>query len=113
MKKLTVLVLVFLGSIQVFASDNIPTSLEQQLRNEVATLLENPQILVEKELSADIEFTLNTKGEIVVLLIESNEELVESYVKSRLNYKKIDSNLSKSENRVYKLTLKIKKPRNA
>ncbi len=112
MKKLTVLlVAIVLGAMQAFASNNNPIHLEQQLRNEVASLLESPQIVIEKEeLSADIEFTFNNNGEIVVLLVDSEKEIVKEYVKTRLNYKKIDSKIIKSRNKVFKLTLKIRKP---
>jgi len=111
-KFIVLLVIAVLGNTQLFASDNNTIISEQQLRNEVATLLESPQITVEQEeLSADIEFTLNNNGEIVVLLVNSDDTIVENYVKSRLNYKKIDSAINK--NRVYKLTLKIKSPQNS
>ncbi len=113
-KFIVLLVVVVLGNTQLFASDNNTISSEQELRNEVASLLESPQIKVEREeLSANIEFTLNSNGEIVVLLVKSNSNLVKNYVKSRLNYKKINSEITENENRVYKLTLKIKSPQNS
>ncbi|GAA4275563.1 hypothetical protein [Aquimarina mytili] len=113
MKKFTVLLALVFGFGQLFASNNSPVGSEQQLRNEVAILLKSPEIVVKEELKANIEFTLNVKGEIVVLNVDSKEELVVNYVKSRLNYKKIASNTSKNKNRIFKLILKIKKPKEA
>ncbi len=114
MKKLTVLVFALvLGFGPVFASNDKAISPEQQLRNEVALLLKSPEIVVEEELKANIEFTLNVKGEIVVLHVDSKEEMVVNYVKSRLNYKKIGSTTSKNENRIFKLILKIRTPKEA
>lgn len=115
MKKLAVLLFVaVLGSSQVFASDNNPNKNQvEKLRNTIAVLLEAPQIEVKTELKADIQFTLNSKREIVVLNVESKNYIVEDFVKSRLNYKKVDSDVSPTGNRVFNITLKIQKPQGA
>ncbi|WP_152538660.1 hypothetical protein [Aquimarina macrocephali] len=112
MKKLTILFAVFvLGSMQIFASNNNPSNSEQQLRNQIATLLENPEFNLDKQqLKASIEFTLNGEGEIVVLTVDSEDLDVKSFVKSRLNYKKVDSKISNIGNKVFKISLKILKP---
>ncbi len=111
MKKITVLLFaIVLGSSQIFASNNNPVNAEQLLRNEIASLLDHPKIKVEKEeLSANIEFTLNSRDEIVVLTVDSEQDIVIEYVKSRLNYKKIDSEI-KAGNKVFKIALKIIRP---
>ncbi|MBG6130465.1 hypothetical protein IWQ47_001452 [Aquimarina sp. EL_43] len=111
MKKLTILFAVFvLGSTQIFASNN-PINSEQQLRKQIATLLESPEIKLDKQqLKANIEFTLNGEGEIVVLTVDSEDLNVKSFVKSRLNYKKVDSKISNIGNKVFKISLKILKP---
>ncbi len=116
MKKLTVLLFaIVLGSSQVFALDNnTPMNTESQLRNEVAALLKSPEIKVERgEITADIEFTLNNNGEIVVLTVDSDKDPVINYIKSRLNYKKVRTENTNNKNRVFHLTLRIKKPQNA
>lgn len=112
MKKLAILLFVItLGFNQVFASNDNPVKLEEQVRDKVATLLKSPQIVVEEgELTADIEFILNAEGEIVVLTVNTQEDIVKSYVKSRLNYKKVDTALSGTKSKTFKLTLRIKKP---
>ncbi|WP_103865380.1 hypothetical protein [Aquimarina sp. I32.4] len=113
MRKLTVLfVALLLGSTQLFASDTTSVNSEKLLRNQIETLLKNPEISLEQEeIKANIEFILNDKSEIVVLSVESGSEddTVESYIKSRLNYKKINSNVSDIENRIFKISLKILK----
>ena len=113
MKKLTVLLFALvLGTSQLFAINSNPEKdSNQKLREQIAGLLEKPEIklLEQTELQAKIEFTLNTKGEIVVLNVDSEREIIESYIKSRLNYKKVDSKTI-TKNKVYHISLRIKKP---
>jgi len=113
MKKLAVLVFVFLmGFGQNFANDNNNIVIDQNLRNKVADLLKNPEIKLEKvDLTAKIQFTLNKNGEIVVLAVDSQNDFVIDYVKSRLNYKKVYNNF-RGINRLYTLKLIIKNPSN-
>ncbi|WP_103069549.1 hypothetical protein [Aquimarina sediminis] len=114
MKKLTVLLFaVVLSTSQLFANNNNPEKdTNQQLREQIASLLEKPEIklLEQEELQAKIEFTINTEGEIVVLNVDSKRHIIKSYIKSRLNYKKTDLKTSESPNRVYHISLRIKKP---
>ncbi|MDH7447979.1 hypothetical protein [Aquimarina sp. 2201CG14-23] len=115
MKKLAVLLVVaILASTQVFANEkNTKKTSEEKLRNEIVLLLDKPQIELDRnEIKANIEFILNAKGEIVILTVDSEKEEVEDYVKTRLNYKKVDSEIIKSGNKVFKLKLKVLKPRN-
>ena len=61
------------------------------LKNAIAVLLENPTIpLDNSETTALLTFTLNKKGELVVLDVDCANEFVTNYVKSRLNYQKLD-----------------------
>ena len=63
-------------------------------------------------LSANIKFALNGKGEIVVLTVDTKQEVVANFVKSRLNYKKVATAI-KARNKIFKVILKIKKPQNS
>lgn len=115
MKKLTILFAVFvLGSTQIFASNDNSIEAQKQLMNQVTLLLENPEIHIEDDaLNAKIEFTLNDKGEIVVLSVDAKEDVVKNYVRSRLNYKKVDSKIATMDSkifRVFRISLKILKP---
>ncbi len=116
MKKLTILLfIIVLGLGQVFASNDNPTkSPEKELRNRIALLLDKPEIKVEKnEISANIQFVLNSKDEIVVLSVDSEKEIIENYVKARLNYKKVTTEISEKDNKVFQITLKIRRPQGA
>ncbi len=115
MKKLIVLLFaIVLGTSSIFANNGTAEKdSNQQIREQVAVLLDNPEIklLETKELIANIEFTLNTKGEIVVLNVDTDKELIQSYVKSRLNYKKIDVLKAQNlKNKIFQISLRIKKP---
>ncbi|SEL61896.1 hypothetical protein SAMN04487910_2814 [Aquimarina amphilecti] len=112
MKKLIVLAVAILASTQIFANDkNTKETTEQKLRNEIVLLLDRPEIKLESdEIKANIEFILNAKGEIVILTVDSEKQAIEHYVKSRLNYKKVDTNVIETGNKVFKLKLKVLNP---
>lgn len=112
MKKLIVLVVAILASVQVFANDKTTEeNSETKLRNEIVVLLDKPKIeLANSEIKAKIEFILNTKGEIVILTVDSEKKEIENYVKSRLNYQRIDTSIDASKNKVFKFSLKVLNP---
>ncbi len=112
MKKLIVLVVAILATTQIFANDkNTEETTEQKLRNEIALLLDKPQFELESnEIKANIEFILNAKGEIVILTVDSEKEAVASFVKSRLNYKKVDTDNIRTGNKIFKIKLKVLNP---
>ncbi|NER14142.1 hypothetical protein GWK08_11870 [Leptobacterium flavescens] len=110
MKKLILVVLIaVLGTANTFASVPVETP-AQKLRSEIIKLLDAPRINLEKEETiANIEFTLNSKNEIVVLSVESDNSQVERYVKNELNYQKVNGGIE-SRKKLFKLQLKIMKP---
>jgi len=112
MKKLIVLLVVVFASTQIFANDkNTKETNKEKLRSEIAVLLEKPQIKLERnEINASIEFILNAKGEIVILSVDSDKEAIDDYVKTRLNYKKVDADITRTGNKVFKLKLKVLNP---
>lgn len=76
------------------------------ISKQIAKLLENPNFPVERNSSIIVKFTVNNNNEIVVLSVEAayDREIVESYIKSRLNYKKLKSNV---ESNIYTLPIKM------
>lgn len=110
MKKLTVLlVIAFLATSQLFANGKNPKEIVfKKLRNEIAHLLDSPQIKIDApSAEAFIEFTLNNKNEIVILTVNSNKEGIENYVKTRLNYKKVDFEGYRIDQKNFRISLKI------
>ncbi|WP_459212561.1 hypothetical protein [Aquimarina rhabdastrellae] len=110
MKTLKVFILAFVIGTAMYGNNNPVETPVQKLRNEISTLLKNPRIEIDNEaINATVEFTLNNKGEIVVLTVDSDSTSVESFVKSKLNYQKVDSRINKN-GKVFKLRLKILNP---
>lgn len=75
---------------------------------EIQNLLKRPNFSIEHNMDATVKFMINKHNEIVVLSVETNidQNLVASYVKSRLNYKKLSKNII---SKVYTLPIKFVK----
>jgi len=93
--KSLVLVAVFAFSTVVSATNPIererdakPSSIEQT----ISSLLEKPNFAIDQEITTTVSLIVNDNNEIVVLDVNSEDKQVESYVKLRLNYKKLDFN---------------------
>ncbi|RZT00323.1 hypothetical protein [Aquimarina brevivitae] len=82
-----------ISSTAIAGTPTEPTQ-EQQLNKEIHQLLDEPSFNVDGEMTAFVTFTLNEKGEIVVLNVDSENLTVESFIKSRLNYKKVAMKLN-------------------
>ncbi|MEM9362807.1 MAG: hypothetical protein AAGA43_09235 [Bacteroidota bacterium] len=62
--------------------------------------------LEEGEIKAEVRFTLNKDGEIVVLSVETENSFLEGFVKGRLNYQKVElANIQ--EGKIYKVPIRV------
>lgn len=59
------------------------------ITTQIGKLLKNPGFIVDGEVTANVRLVLNKNNELVVLSVDSENNKVESYIKSRLNYKKL------------------------
>ncbi|RLK03277.1 hypothetical protein [Tenacibaculum discolor] len=109
MKKLFVLIFITLMSTSVFSTNENPA--KEQIRSKIVELLGNPNFVLDKEVKTTVEFLINKKGEIVILNVNCDTEQVCHYVKSRLNYKLINKELT-VKNHIYKMPLIIEKSSN-
>ncbi len=86
-----------------------PTSKEAKiiLRSEIVTLLGNHAYdLKDTTLEAQVSVMLNNQNELVVVAIDSESKTISNYVKSKLNYKKVDvKGIQKGT--VYRVSLKM------
>ncbi|WP_296386444.1 hypothetical protein [Winogradskyella sp.] len=55
----------------------------------VGKLLKNPNFQLSKEVNVIVDIFINENDEMVVLSVDTDNKLVENYIKSRLNYKKL------------------------
>lgn len=60
----------------------------------------------ENDLTAQVRFTLNSEGEIVVLSVDTDYIKLEGFVKSRLNYQKVDISTIE-EGKLYTVPVRI------
>ncbi len=105
MKKLVTLIVVTLINFSAFANADRPVSaIKTELRTEIIKLLGKADFAYNKDISTTIEFTINNKGEIIVLTVASENNTVDAYVKSKLNYKVI-TNQTNIVGKTYKMPL--------
>ncbi len=60
----------------------------------------------EMKVTAQIRFTLNNKGQIVVLTVDTEDPVVERFVKYRLNYYKVELDVY-TEGKIYTIPIRI------
>ena len=63
------------------------------ITQEVGKLLKSPSFIIEKEIVANVTLTINKNNEIVVLSVDTDDETLENFVKSRLNYNELPSSV--------------------
>jgi len=105
--KLFALALV-LFTINVSAAVIEPIKPTDELRIEIVDLIGSSFMLEmsESEYSAEVLFTVNSKKELIILSVESENEEMEYYLKRKLNYKKVDHRPSQP-GEIYLLPVKM------
>lgn len=86
-----------------------PSKDKKTLRTEIVSLLGNKIPLdIKESSSAEISFMINNTNEVIVISVDSKNSDFQSYVKNKLNYKKIKlKNIKKGE--VYRMPIKLNK----
>ncbi len=106
MKKLFLLFAITLST-SIFANDSRPAEIvKSEIRTEIIKLLGKANFEFNQELTANVEFMINSKGEVIVLTVDTKNTEVEAYVKQKLNYRAI-SNKFIVKGKVYKMPLKL------
>lgn len=76
----------------LFASANPekPSTAESsKITVKIERFLKNPSFDVNYEMKANVTLTLNKNNELVVLSVDSDDDKIGDFIKSRLNYRKI------------------------
>lgn len=91
----------------ILANDSVKVEPTKKLSTQIGELLADNYLTDEDvSLTAQVRFTLNNEGEIVVLSVDTVNEKFESFVKSRLNYKKVDVQ-DASEGQMFTVPIRI------
>ncbi len=107
--KLFLLALGLVASTTAFAANPAPIEEGSTTSKELKKLLKNPEFIVEYDMEAQVLFTLTAENEIVVLSVATEDPEVVSYVKSRLNYQVLKSELEQGKQYVIPLKIKSEK----
>ena len=111
MKNLKLLFLALaLFTINISAANLNPIKPTDELRIEIVELIGTNYMneMQADELGAEVLFTVNNNREIIILSVDSDDDLLESYLKRKLNYKKVNHRPSKN-GEIYLLPVKMVK----
>ncbi len=104
---ISVLALLLFGA-KTYPNDTDAINPHKSLSVQIYEILKkNPIALKSHETTAQIRFTLNKEGELVVLSVDTEDTALEGYLKSRLNYQKVEMNPVR-EGKIYKLPVRFK-----
>lgn len=108
MRTLVVLFIATLLSTAMYANNENPSTkkVKEEIRTKIVKLLGHADFSFENEIKATVDLLVNKKGEIVILDVDSNNNSVESFIKRKLNYKKVYQQLANTV-KVYQLPIKI------
>ena len=109
MKKLSVVLVAFVllfGTNLTAADAGLDKDKKLTISQEIGDLLKDADMDLDYDVNANVTFMINGEGEIVVLTIDTNDLSVERFIKSRLNYKKLQNKLQKGEE--YKVPVVMK-----
>ena len=75
----------------ILANDSIKGDPAKKLSTQIHDLMDDNNFSSDDvNLTAQVRFTLNNEGEIVVLSVDTDNERLASFVKGRLNYQKVE-----------------------
>lgn len=108
MKKVTILLAMAVLGMNLSFASNPESKPASQVSLEIKELLKAPKLNFKEnqEATALVMFTLNNNNEIVVVDVDSKVDQIESFVKARLNYKKLKTK-TLLKGKIYKMPLTI------
>ena len=116
--KTLLLAVLLVSSTALFASANtelmLSASTTEELKEaeslmiseEIGKLLVKPNFNVKQEISATVTITLNKNNELVVLSVDCKSREICGFIKNRLNYQQLPSNLT-STTKTFKVPVRI------
>lgn len=96
-----------LFSVGIFANDVKDNDPTKSLSAQITEILDNNDFSDDViDESAQVRFTLNKQAEIVVMSVDTKNNKLESFVKARLNYKKVKVDYLE-EGKLYTVSVRI------
>ena len=105
--KLVALVLAICISSISFAAPTETADPKSELREQIIDLLGDTNVAFsDNALEAKVVFTLNDQSEIVIVSVNCENEILDGFIKRKLNYKKVQVS-ALDEGEIYRMPLKI------
>lgn len=92
------------GTLSAATTENLEPT--KKLSYQILKMLETNSFDIKDDLVADVRFTINKEGEIVVLSVDTEAEVLENFVKARLNYQKVELENAR-EGQLYTVPIRI------
>jgi hypothetical protein len=108
LKMLVLVVAITFSSVLSASTNPIEKAEPATITEVVGELLKNPKFQLETEVNAMVTVFINENDEMVVLSVDTDSEVVEHYIKGRLNYKKLSKEAIGSKTS-FKIPVKVKK----
>ncbi|MUU78110.1 hypothetical protein [Winogradskyella endarachnes] len=107
LKMLTLVVAIAFSSV-LSAGTNPTKKAESTIITEtIGSLLKNPRFHLESDAHIIVDFFVNKDNQIVVLSVDTDNTVIENYIKGRLNYRKLPKTAIKTNR--FKIPVMIKK----
>ena len=107
---ITIIAISLATTFSTVAGDKKSSKIKKELRTEIVSMIgDEINIEFNKTCSAEISFMINNKNELIVVSVDCASKEFNSYVKRKLNYKKINVKGTK-KGEIYRVpvTLKVK-----
>lgn len=104
MKSIKMLLLsVLITFSSVLSASTLP---KRSIETDIAKRLEHPTFILEKDVVTNVTFVVNKKNEIVILSVDSDNDTIVDYIKTRLNYTKV-SEVTYNKDRKYIIPVRL------
>jgi hypothetical protein len=107
LKSIITILAISLSTIYAVNATEVNPSKTKVLRTEIVSILGSKiSIELNKSSTAEISFIINNQNEIVIISVDSNINKLNTFIKSKLNYKKVDVR-GTIKGEIYKIPLTI------
>jgi hypothetical protein len=92
-QSLVLVAAMLISSASIFAQNLTDNHKISSISKQISEMLsDNSFTFEDTDLHAQVRFTLNNKNEIVIMSVDTESDMLESFVKSKLNYQGVQEN---------------------